>query len=351
MTSHGIYTLANDVVFDQLVALLNSIEANVDRTLPVCIIPYDDRLDRIKREIKSRSNVTLFENQESIDRWDNFAARVWQAHSRASYSFRLYPKWYKGHLQRKFVAFDGDFDEFVFYEADSLAMKPIDGVFAKLKNYDLVFDDWEHKKKTPFAALNIPLIEATKAYTEAQIRAKLHCGSFFAGKRSSFDDRELRLLERHLVDRNEVEWINGRGWWDDVYLFNYLTLRSDRSLYNFTLSPNPQDRTGNCADADSFVKIDNILYNEQGLKPIHRIHYMNYSAADFAYLTQGKDVRVRYQDIFLTYRFWKQPEQKPQTLKPSLKLTKQLTQLRDKFKKVAMLLTSELLAVKQKSMF
>jgi hypothetical protein len=36
---NGIYTLANDVVYDQLVALLNSIEANVSPNIPVCIIP------------------------------------------------------------------------------------------------------------------------------------------------------------------------------------------------------------------------------------------------------------------------------------------------------------------------
>ncbi|WP_375539518.1 hypothetical protein [Planktothrix sp. FACHB-1365] len=39
MQSRGIYTLANDVVFDQLVALLNSIEVNISPDIPVCVIP------------------------------------------------------------------------------------------------------------------------------------------------------------------------------------------------------------------------------------------------------------------------------------------------------------------------
>jgi hypothetical protein len=321
MTSRGIYTLANDVVFDQLVALLNSIEANVDATIPICIIPYDDRLDRVKQELKSRPNVMIFDNQESIERWETFAHRVWQAHSFAARSKLSYPKWYKGHLQRKFVTFEGEFEEFVFYEADNLAMKPADDIFAQLKSHELVFDDWEHQKPTPVAALNIPLIEASGAYTEAQIRPKLHCGSFFAGKRGLFNQEELSLLERYLLDRGEVEWINGYGWWDDVYLFNYLTLRSNKTLYNFTLSDDPRRITGNCADADPFVNIDDILYNEQGLKPIHRIHYMNYSSADFARLTGGEDVNICYRDVFLHYRFWKQPEQKPNKLQPASQLT------------------------------
>ena len=51
MVSQGIYTLANDVVYDQLIALLNSIEIHVSSSLPICIIPYDDRLDKVKSEI------------------------------------------------------------------------------------------------------------------------------------------------------------------------------------------------------------------------------------------------------------------------------------------------------------
>ncbi|CCQ64583.1 hypothetical protein CWATWH0401_1179, partial [Crocosphaera watsonii WH 0401] len=59
----------------------------------------------------------------------------------------------------------------------------------------------------------------------------------------------------------------------------------------------------NCANADPFVNVDNVLYNEQGLKPIHRIHYMNYSSADFARLCQGEDANINYKDIFLLLSF------------------------------------------------
>ncbi|MFO7029254.1 hypothetical protein B9T07_04150 [Limnospira fusiformis CCALA 023] len=42
----GICTLANDKVYDQLVALLNSIEANQGADMPVCIYPYNDNIER-----------------------------------------------------------------------------------------------------------------------------------------------------------------------------------------------------------------------------------------------------------------------------------------------------------------
>jgi hypothetical protein len=316
MESHGIYTLANDVVSDQLVALLNSIEANVSPEIPVCIIPYDDRLDRVQQELDSRSQVTLFDNWEAIQRWEDFAHQIWAAHPRANQTRLSRPSWYKSHIQRKFAAFDGIFEKFVFYDADSLAMKPLNDLFEKLDAYDFVFDDWEHTKPDPVAALNISLIESSGFYQGTEIRQKLHCGSFFGSKRGFFDATELALMKERLIEKREVEWINGQGWWDDAFLFNYMTLGCDRRLFNFTLSPNGQDRTGNCADADLFVNIDNVLYNHQGLKPIHRIHYMNYSSSDFARLTQGEDVDIRYKDVFLYYRFLKQPDQRPHELKP-----------------------------------
>ncbi len=321
MVSKGIYTLANDVVYDQLVALLNSIEVNVSADLPICIIPYDDRLEKVKSEVAKRPNVTLFNNLDSIQRWEDFAQQVWSAHPREKEPKTSRPRWYKGHLQRKLVAFDGEFDYFVFYEADNLAMKPVEDVFTKLQDYDFVFDDWEHRKPDAIFALNISLIEATSSYREAEIRPKVHDASFFGSKKGLFSPDKLREIQHNLIENREVEWINRIGWWDDVFLFNYLTLRCDRPLYNFTQSPDGKERTGNCAEIDPFVNIDNVLYNEQGLKPIHRIHYMNYSSSDFARLCQGEDADIRYKDVFLHYRFLKEPAQKPQHLTPPNPLT------------------------------
>ncbi|MBD6618109.1 methionine synthase [Komarekiella sp. 'clone 1'] len=316
MESFGIYTLANDVVYDQLVALLNSIEMNVNADIPVCIIPYDERLDRVKQEINSRKNVILFDDWDVIQRWEEFAHQVWAVHPRERETKASRPSWYKSHLQRKFVAFEGVFEQFVFYDGDSLAMKPATDVIEKLNKYDFVFDDWEHLKNRTVAALDISVIEKTGLYKEADIRPKLHCSSFFGSKRGLFTADEIQVMKQQLIDKREIEWINGHGWWDDAFLFNYMTLRCDRPLFNFTLSPNGQDRTGNCANADPFVNINNVLYNQDGLKPIHRIHYMSYSSSDFARLSQGEDVNILYRDEFLYYRFLKQPEQRPQQLKP-----------------------------------
>ncbi|MBD2506606.1 methionine synthase [Nostoc muscorum FACHB-395] len=322
MDSFGIYTLANDVVFDQLVALLNSIEVNVSADIPICIIPYNEQLDLVRKEIQNRKNVILFDNWDVIQHWEEFAHQVWAAHPREKETKLSRPSWYKSHLQRKFVAFEGIFDKFVFYDGDSLAMKPLNHVIDKLETSDFVFDDWEHLKDRAVAALNISVIEKTGLYTEADIRPQLHCSSFFGSKRGLFTVKDIEIMKEQLITQKEVEWINGHGWWDDSFLFNYMTLRCDRPLFNFTLSPNGEDRTGNCANADPFVNINNVLYNQDGLKPIHRIHYMSYSSRDFAQLSQGKDVNICYGNEFLHYRFLKEPEQRPKQLKPASIITK-----------------------------
>ncbi|WP_373524876.1 Npun_R2821/Npun_R2822 family protein [Nostoc sp.] len=315
MKSFGIYTLANDAVYDQLVALLNSIEVNVGEDIPVYVIPYNHQLDLVKQELKSRKNVTLFEDWEAIHRWDNFVNQLWDTHPRANESKLTRPAWYKGSVHRKFAAFNGEFDRFVFYDADSLAMKPIDDIFEKLDIYDLVFNDWEHAKPREKTQLNLDVIESVMQLTEADLRPKIHCDSFFGSKRLLFGGKDLDILKEQWIEQGKFEWIRNNSWWSSSGLFSYVTLFGDPSIFNFTLSPNLEDRTGNCANADPFVNINNVLYNQDGLKPIHRIHYMSYSARDFTRLCQGEDVNIDYRDEFLYYRFLKEPERKPKQLK------------------------------------
>jgi hypothetical protein len=308
----GIYILGNDAVLDQLIALLNSIEANVDAQIPVCIIPYDDCTTQVKQAIGDRPQVSLFENTEAIQHWETFAQEVWAAHPQGSQKSSASLVKVRRHAMRRYAAFDGEFEKFVVYDADCLAMKPLDGVFAKLDQFDFVFDDWEHAKPEPVAALKFSPVQQAMNLTAAEIRAQIHCSSFFGSKRGLFDRPTLAELQRKLVEQQESAWVNGVA---EAFLFSYLTLRAPYSLFNFTLSPEQQDRTGNCADADPFIEKNQVLYNADGMKPIHRIHYMNYGAEKFARLVQGEDVGMRYQEIFLQYRFLRHPDQKPEVLK------------------------------------
>ena len=298
----GIYTLANDIVYDQLIALLNSIEANYSKDIPVCVIPYNDNIKKIEAEIEKRKNVSLFLDKNSIGHWEVFAKEVWEAY--LENAERLFGR-HSITNHRKFCCFDGPFKKFVFYESDSLAMKPLEGMFQKLEKYDFVFDDWQHKYFEDL--LLVDLIEKIDPKIEIdKIRALLHAGDFFGSKAGIFGKDELSKLQDYLIEENEIKYVgkarnkirDAGGWWDDVYISNYLTFRSGRPMFNLTLSPDGKDRTGNCANIDPFVNKDNVLYNEEGLKPIHRIHFMKYASKDFSDLCKGKDADVPYKDVF-----------------------------------------------------
>lgn len=108
----GICTLANDKVYDQLVALLNSIEANQGPDMPVCIYPYNDNIERITAEVARRPQVQIYSDRQSMERWDQFFKDVWDAHPNA-HQRRLekgFVPYYRFGHHRPFCAFDGPFD-------------------------------------------------------------------------------------------------------------------------------------------------------------------------------------------------------------------------------------------------
>ena len=58
--ANGVYILANDAVFEQLIALINSLEINVSKDLPICIVPYDDNTQRARLATQRYPQVQWF---------------------------------------------------------------------------------------------------------------------------------------------------------------------------------------------------------------------------------------------------------------------------------------------------
>jgi hypothetical protein len=324
----GIYTLANDRLYDQVVALVNSIRSNYDQHLPICIIPYDDNINRLQ-SLESEE-VYLFNNQASITKWSDFALAVWNENR---FSSKKRSAWYHGaNTIRKLCSFDGPFDHFIYIDSDALVMSSLEDCFNKLKDYDCVFDDWEHKKNNCF--LEIDLIKDKYSYNSDQIRLHCHASDFFAAKSTLINSSTLNELKSSLLSEAEVNFINERGWWDEVYLFSYITFKLNFKVFNYTLSQNPQDKTGNIAGVDPFVERNLVLYNAQGLKPIHRIHYMGYSSEAFTRLCLGEEIDIPHREVFLHYRFMREPEKAPKSLRKVGLYIKILRSLKKGFSKL-----------------
>lgn len=317
---NGIYTLANDVVYDQLVALLNSIEVNAGRKIPVCIIPYNEKLDKVKLEVAARDNVILFEDYASINYWDNFATQVWKNYPRAQKTWR---KWgfselYELPMHRKFCVLDGPFDKFIYFDADTLLMGPIDYIYEKLDNYDWVTNDFQYKSNLNYIFDgSASLIQ--EIFPKLNLQEHIFCAGWFATKKHIFSaDTLANLLDKLNSGESEVMAFIA----PDQSLFNYIVLKSGISYYNFAYE-DYENATGNHWSSQFDVQ-NHVLY-DQGRRLTY-LHYMSIGASAFTKLCTGEDVEIPYRDIFLHYRYLKSPETRPQSFKrPNFILSLQRT--------------------------
>lgn len=334
----GIYTLANDVVYDQMVALLNSIEANSSREIPVCIIPYDERLERVIKEVEKRPNVTLFDNADVIQFWENFSTQAWNTHDRAQkiWAERGLPSPYRLAMHRKLCSINGPFDKFVYFDADTLLMGPLEAVYEKLDQYDWVTNDFQYKSDIKYI-FDRPEDRLYQIFNPQYVKSKIFCAGWFASKRGIFTPEILDHILHHLkMGESDSMALFG----PDQSLFNYMVLRSSISYYNFAYH-NLEEATGSHWSS-TFDVVDNVLY-DKGQK-IDYIHFMSISSSKFTNLCGGEDVQIPYQDVFLHYRYLNSPEERPQLKPPSL-----LIQFQRKVKKIANFINQKVINLKKKA--
>ena len=302
----GICTLANDRIYDQLIALLNSIEVNGGKDLPVCVYPYDDNIERIRAEIAQRPNVQLFDNRDVIDLWDNFAKSAWEPHPTAK------ERWLKAGSKgyhrfgthRRYCAFDGPFDRFIYMDGDTLLMSPLDRVFAQLDNYDCVVYDFQHKDITHVYEVTSPKL--LEIFSQERLNQEIFCSGFYGSKKGLFDEeRRNWLIEQLRAGEAEIVYPMAV----DQPLLNYMMMRSNFSIYNLALQLPKEERTGCCVTSPHFQALDNILYDRG--KRLTYIHYIGLSSSLFTRLCSGENLDFPYRDIFLHYRYLYEPSQRP----------------------------------------
>ncbi|MBD1907542.1 sugar transferase [Funiculus sociatus GB2-A5] len=311
--TNGIYTFANDMVYDQLVALLNSIELNAGKEIPVCVIPYNTQLDKIRAEVAARKNVTLFDDAASIAFWEDFITQAWKAHKTAQkvWHKKGWPEVRRVNFVRKLCSFDGAFDKFIYMDADTLLMGPIEQIYQKLDNYEWVVNDFQYKSDMDyiFNPEAEKLIEKTIGLEKA--KSQIFCAGWFASKKGVFNSVELAdLLEK--LKAGEAEVMSLRG--SDQPLYNYLVSRSGISYYNFAYHDLEQ-ATGSHWSS-KFDVVDHVLYDKG--RRLTYIHYMSIASSEFTQLCAGEDINIPYRDVFLHYRYLKSPEERPKLVRPSL---------------------------------
>ncbi|MEL6130857.1 MAG: Npun_R2821/Npun_R2822 family protein [Cyanobacteria bacterium J06627_3] len=301
----GIYTLANDVVYDQLIALLNSIATNVSPDFPVCVIPYDHRTAKVSAEIERRpGNVTLFDDSEALERWEQFATTIWQHHPTAYdvWNLRGVSGVNRMGMHRRFCAFDGPFERYIYLDADTLVLGDIEPILSPLDEVDWVVYDFQFKD--PTHVFNVHSPQLSDVFSEQQL-AKIFCAGMYAAKRGVFSPDQLDWLLEQLKTEADVLYING----PDQAIVNYMVLKLDLNIRNLAKCLPANRVTGCCATSPHFKRQEHYLVD--GGKRLTYLHYIGISSRFFRRLCKGENLDFPYRDLFLYYRYLDAPDQQP----------------------------------------
>ena len=293
---NGICTLANDRVFDQLVALLNSIESNISPDIPVCIYPFDHQLDRIRNEILNRPNVMIYDDRASIQRWDDFMQRI--APERLSQKLRLYG------AHRRFCAFDAPFDRFIYMDADTLAMSPMTHIFEQLDHHDWVVYDFQFLDPSKIYDVNSPKLY--DIFSKERVGKEIFCSGFFASKQGLFDAEQRESLIAQLLAGDREILYAGAG---EQPVINYMVMKSGIKSCNVAQLLPYGESTGCSVTTKHFKERNHVLY-DRDLRLTY-LHYIGVKPERMKQVSNGENVDFPYRDLFLHYRFLHEPEKRP----------------------------------------
>lgn len=313
--TNGICTLGNDVVFDQIVALVNSVATHAGPDFPVCIYPYNDNLERLRAFVQDRPQVQIYDDVASIQRWDHWVEKIWQVHPTA------HERWLaingKGGIHRmgthrRFGAFDGPFDQFIYMDADTLLLDSPQPIFDLLDQFDWITYDFQHRDLSHVFTVDAPNL--TQVFTPAQIETQIFCSGFYGSKRGIFSDADLATFLEQLA-AGEATVLYPMA--PDQTILNYCVLRKPLKAVNLAFHWPVEKRTGNSVTSPHFEQRGDGVF-DRDLRLTY-LHYIGVSSKLFTRLCQGENMDIPYRDVFLHYRYLHAPSDRPTFTGPKVK--------------------------------
>lgn len=303
----GIYTLANDVVCNQLVALLNSIEVHAP-AMPVCVIAYDQQLDRVREAIATRANVTLLDDEGLFSRWEDFSRQVWATHPTALkiWQAKGITDVYRIKSNHRYAVFDSDapFDRFLYLDADTLLLNSPKIFFDCLDQHEVVVYDFQHRD--PSHIFNLASARLGNVFSTEQIHRSIFCAGCYASRKGFFDAATRAALIASLASGEaEVLYMNA----PNQSVLNYMVMRSPLEVYNLALHLTADQYTGNSVTSSHFEERDHLIY-DRGIRLTY-LHYIGLDAKLFNQLCSGSNVIFPYRETFLYYRYLNDLQKRP----------------------------------------
>ena len=296
--ANGVYILANDVVYDQLIALINSLEKNVGSDLPICVVPYDDNTEKSRLATQCYSQVQWFDDKALLAKWENFASEIWSAHPAALADWKARGIVGVGRMgmHRRFCCFDGPFDQFIYLDADILAMNNFDLLFNSLDQYDFVTYDFQYKDLSHVFAVDAPNL--TDVFERDRLNTEIFCAGLFASKKGLFTDQMLSdLLASLQTGEAEILYYNG----PDQSILNYMVMKSGIKAMNLARTLPADVRTGCCVTSSHFKEQNRVLLDHE--QQLIYLHYIGVGSRFFSRLCAGENILLPYRDLFLYYRY------------------------------------------------
>lgn len=305
---NGICTLANDYVFDQVVALLNSIDVHAGKDFPVCIYPYDDRIQRLQDFLQDRPHIQIYDDQNSIRSWDTRVEKIWQYHPTAQ------QQWFEATgnegihrmgTHRRFCAFDGPFDQFIYMDADTLLLDSPKPIFDLLSDFDWITYDFQYKDLSH--VFDVKSSKLQQLFSDEQLEKQVFCSGFYASKRQTIHEQSLDFYFNKLME-GDAEVLYPMA--PDQTILNYFVLRQPLKSNNLALSLPIDQRTGNSVTSKHFEQRGDSVF-DQGKRLLY-LHYIGVSSKLFTRVCQGENIDIPYRDVFLNYRYKHSPENRPE---------------------------------------
>ena len=332
----GICTLANDSVYDQVVALLNSIEAISGIDMPVCIFPYDNQTERLQQLTIERPQVQLYDDQASINRWDDMVGKIWATHPTAKQEWPTVSDQgiHRMGTHRRYCAFDGPFDRFVYMDADTLLISPLNTVFQALETSDWVTYDFQFKDLSHVFREKQPA-DSPAGFSAEQLHNQVFCSGFYGSKRGIFQVDALEDI-LNALRQGDADMLYAMA--PDQTILNYMVLKRGLASRNLALTLPPEQRTGNSVTSNHFEMRDGLVY-DKGIRLTY-LHYIGVSSKLFQRLCQGENYDIPYREVFLHYRYLNSPTEHPQFSGPLLGSKPKPPKLHQRFLKKLRLLKS-----------
>lgn len=197
----GVYFLANDHILDLTITFLNSFRAH-NPFSDLCLIPFDNDIDRLT-ELADTYGFDIYRDEIMLQRADALGELFFEKHC--------------GQF-RKLCAFEGQFDEFIYIDCDTIVLHDVYFTFQLLDHYDFVasHSDAQHLQKWVWKAT----IHDAGLLDREQIEFSANTGYFCSRK-----GLLTMTGSEHSIESSREVWAHFQPCWEQAAL-NFLVVTS-----------------------------------------------------------------------------------------------------------------------------